>query len=53
MSLNIRSNRRERRKTLVLLGVALAACALSACGIRTDQFPRDIDPSRQTELNGK
>lgn len=53
MSSIIQNKRRERRKILVLLGIALAACALSACGIRTDPSPRDIDPSRQTELNGK
>jgi hypothetical protein len=36
-----------------IVGVVLVVCALSSCGIRTDQVPRDIDPSRQTELNGK
>jgi hypothetical protein len=43
----------KRSSIASLLGIALAACALSACGIRTDLSPRDIDPSRQTELNGK
>jgi hypothetical protein len=36
------------------LGIILTVVAtLSSCGVNTDQFPRDIDPSRQTELNGK
>jgi hypothetical protein len=36
------------------LGIILIAVAiLSSCGVDTDPFPRDIDPSRQTELNEK
>jgi hypothetical protein len=36
------------------LGIILfVVTTLSSCGVNTDQFPRDIDPSRQTELNGK
>jgi hypothetical protein len=36
------------------LGIILIiAAVLSSCGIHTEQFPRDIDPSRQSELNGK
>lgn len=33
--------------------ILIVATTLSSCGVNTDQFPRDIDPSRQTELNGK
>jgi len=33
--------------------ILIVATTLSSYGINTDQFPRDIDPSRQTELNGK
>jgi len=38
----------------ITLGIILiVVTTLSACGVHTDQFPRDIDPSRQSELNGK
>ena len=33
--------------------MVIIATMISSCGVHTDQFPRDIDPSRQTELNGK
>jgi hypothetical protein len=38
----------------ISLGIILIiATMLSSCGIHTEQIPRDIDPSRQSELNGK
>ena len=38
----------------LILGIIFTVAAmLSSCGVKTDQFQRDIDPSRQTELNGK
>jgi hypothetical protein len=33
--------------------ILIVAAMLSSCGIHTEQLPRDIDPSRQSELNGK
>ena len=33
--------------------ILIVAMTLPSCGIHTDEFLRDIDPSRQTELNGK
>ena len=43
----------KSRINLVLGIIFIVATTLSSCGVNTDQFPRDIDPSRQTELNGK
>jgi len=38
----------------ITLGIILiVATTLSSCGVHADQFPREIDPSRQAELNGK
>ena len=43
-----------KSKSKLSFGIILMIVAmLTSCGIRTDQFPRDIDPSRQSELNGK
>jgi hypothetical protein len=41
------------RSRLTIGIISIVATMLSSCGVNTDQFPRDIDPSRQTELNGK
>ncbi len=43
----------KSRVTFTLGIILIVATALSSCGVDTDQFPRDIDPSRQTELNGE
>jgi hypothetical protein len=41
------------RIKLTLGVICIVATMLSSCGVHADRFPRDIDPSRQTELNGK
>jgi len=43
----------KSRIRLTLGIILIVATALSSCGVDNDQFPRDIDPSRQSELNGK
>lgn len=41
------------RRFLGGLVIAVISFALTSCGVNMDQFPRDIDPARQSELNGK
>jgi hypothetical protein len=40
-----------RFRTLLLIVLISALPMLGSCGIPTDEQPRDIDPSQQTNLN--
>ena len=45
------SNTSLRFRTLLLITFVVALPLLSSCGIPTDDQPRDIDPSQQSNLN--
>jgi hypothetical protein len=40
-----------RRKAIALIMLACTLTFLGSCGIPTDDQPRDINPSQQTNLN--
>ena len=45
------NNAPTRFRTLLLILLISALPMLGSCGIPTDEQPRDIDPSQQTNLN--
>ena len=47
----VSSNTSLRVRTMLLVAVVLALPLLSSCAIPTDDQPRDIDPSQQSNLN--
>lgn len=45
------SNTSLRLRTMLLIAVVIALPLLGSCAIPTDDQPRDIDPSQQSNLN--
>lgn len=45
------SNTSLRLRTMLLAALIIAFPLLGSCGIPTDDRPRDIDPSQQSNLN--
>ena len=45
------SNTSLRWRTMLLIAVVIALPLLGSCAIPTDDQPRDIDPSQQSNLN--
>lgn len=45
------SNTSLRLRTFLLIAVVIALPLLGSCAIPTDDQPRDIDPSQQSNLN--
>jgi len=47
----VSSNTSLRLRTTLLVAVVIALTLLGSCAIPTDDQPRDIDPSQQSNLN--
>ena len=45
------NNSPNRFRTMLLIVLVFAFPLLGSCGIPTDEQPRDIDPSQQSNLN--
>jgi hypothetical protein len=45
------NNSPNRFRTMLLIVLVSALPLLGSCGIPTDEQPRDIDPSQQSNLN--
>ena len=45
------NNTSLRLRTMLLVAVVIALPLLGSCAIPTDDQPRDIDPSQQSNLN--
>jgi hypothetical protein len=45
------NNTPSRLRNLLLIAAVSALPLLASCGIPTDEQPRDISPSQQTNLN--